>query len=204
MKILFYFAHPAQYMFLRSTLKNLYSSKHQIKLLIKTKDVLEELVSNDNFPYQNILIKERNKSITGIISSLIKRNFKVFSIIRKNKPDLLISTDASFAQMGWLLRVPRITVLEDDFQIIKPLALLTYPFTNTILCPLVCKVGIWNHKKIGYNGYMKLGYLHPKIFKPNIKIVQNTYNISGDYVIIRLARLTAHHDIGVRELITLL
>ena len=78
MKILFYFAHPAQYMFLRRILKNLYSSKHQIKLLIKTKDVLEELVSNDNFPYQNILIKERNKSITGIISSLIKGTSKFF------------------------------------------------------------------------------------------------------------------------------
>ena len=198
MKIIVYFAHPAQYMFLRNTIRRLISNGHTIKILIKTKDVLEKLVINDNFPYQNILSKERSQSIFGIVLSIIKRNFKIFSIIKKINPDLLISTDASLAQLGWLLNIPRITVLEDDYEIIKPLAILTYPFTSVIVCPNVCKVGRWNSKKIGYDGYMKLGYLHPKVFQPNPKIIKDIYDIDEDYVIIRLARLTAHHDMGIK------
>lgn len=198
MKIVVYFAHPAQYMFLRNTIRQLFSNGHNIKILIKTKDVLEKLVSNDNLPYQNILIKERSKSIFGIILSLIKRNFKIFSIIKKINPNLLISTDASLAQLGYILNIPRITVLEDDYEIIKPLAILTYPFTSAILCPNVCRVGRWDAKKIGYDGYMKLGYLHPKVFQPNVKVIKDIYNINEDYIIIRLARLTAHHDKGIK------
>ena len=157
MKILFYFAHPAQYLFLRATIKNLsFSSRHQLTICIKSKDVLEDLVTRDQLPYKNILNKERGVGLLNIIVSLIRRNLIFLKMLIKERHQLLISTDASLAQVGWLLQIPRITVLEDDYDVIKNLARLTYPFTNTILCPDVCDVGNWTAKKVGYSGYMKL------------------------------------------------
>jgi predicted glycosyltransferase len=44
---------------------------------------------------------------------------------------------------------------------------------------------------------MKLGYLHPSVFVPDVQIRQK-YNLSNQYVIIRLTRLTAYHDFGIR------
>lgn len=196
MKILFYFGHPAQYLFLRETIKRLIKAKHKVIILIKTKDVLEDLLKKDGLPYTNILTEKRGKSKLAIAVSLIKRNLAILPILRKEKPDLLIGTDATIAQLGWLLRINRITITEDDYDVIKTLAKLTYPFTQTILCPTVCNVDKWENKKIGYEGYMKLGYLHPSVFKLD-PAIKKKYNFKEDYVLIRLAQLTAHHDFGI-------
>jgi uncharacterized protein len=196
-KILFYFGHPAQYLFARNTIKQLIQKSYEIKIIIKTKDVLETLLKNDGMEYENILTKERGGSKISIIFSLLKRNLLLLPIILKFKPDLLIGTDATIAQLGKLLNINRITILEDDYKIIKSLANITYPFTQTIFCPTVCDAGKWDSKKIGYSGYMKLGYLHPNIFKVNKEII-NKYKLPDKYAIIRLAKLTAHHDFGIK------
>jgi uncharacterized protein len=197
MKILFYFGHPAQYLFLRETIRRLSGSEeHEVTILIKTKDVLEQLLTNDKLDYINILPKVRGNSRFSIATSLIKRNLAMLPIILKTKPDLLIGTDATIAQLGNLLNINRITVTEDDFEVVKTLGKLSYPFTQTILCPQVCQVGGWNGKKVGYEGYMKLGYLHPNVFQVQASVLRK-YNITCRFILIRLARLNAHHDAGI-------
>lgn len=197
MKILFYFGHPAQYLFLRDTIYNLIYSGFQIKILIKSKDVLEDLLIADGLEYINILTQERGKSKIAIFLSLFKRITLLIPIVRKFKPQLMISSDASIAIVGKLLNINRITIIEDDYAVIKSLGDLTYPFTQTILCPTVCSVGRWEAKKIGYSGYMKLAYLHPNVFKPDDAIIDK-YFLPPEYAIIRLAKLTAHHDFGIK------
>ena len=108
-------------------------------------------------------------------------------------------TDASVAQAGYLLNIPVLTTLEDDIDVIPKLAKLTYPFTTKIVTPDVCRVGKWEYKKIGYNGYMKLAYLHPHYFTPKKSIVDN-YVLGDKYCLIRLAKLTAHHDNVQKEM----
>ncbi|WP_037374111.1 hypothetical protein [Salinimicrobium xinjiangense] len=198
MKILFYFGHPAQYLFARATISRLLQKPgYDVIILIKTKDVLENLLIADDLPYKNILPTERGKSKLMIGLSLLKRNFKILPILIKEKPDLMVGTDASIAQVGKLLGISCISITEDDYEVIKTLGDLTYPFTNTILCPIPCEVGKWKNKKIGYKGYMKLGYLHPNVFTPESSI-KAKYNLPEKYVVIRLAKLTAHHDFGVK------
>uniref|UniRef100_UPI00404A627E DUF354 domain-containing protein n=1 Tax=Flavobacterium sp. TaxID=239 RepID=UPI00404A627E len=196
MTYLFYFGHPAQYLFLRATMQKL-QEKHKVVILIKTKDILENLIQADGFEYTNILPKTRGGSKFAIVMSLLKRNAKILPFIRKTKPDLMVSTDASIAQLGKMLKIKRISITEDDYDIIKPLADLSYPVTNHILCPKVCGVGKWEHKKIGYDGYMKLGYLHPNVFTPSPEILKN-YGLAEKYAIIRLAKLAAFHDFGIK------
>lgn len=200
-KILVYFGHPAQYLFLREAIRILLTKGFEIKIIIKTKDVLEHLVQSDGFEYINILKNKRGNSKFSIIFSVLKRNLKLIPIILKFKPSLMISTDATIAQLGKIFNIQRITITEDDYEIIKPLANVSYPITNYILCPNVCNVGKFNNKKIGYDGYMKLAYLHPNVFKVNEKIKQ-TYNLPSKFALIRLAQLTAFHDKGIKGIST--
>lgn len=197
MKILFYFGHPAQYLFLRETIRRLKSDgNYEILILIKTKDVLETLLRADNLTYQNILVNERGITKFAIIASFFKRLMIIAKIFLKEKPNLVVGTDATIAQLGFIFGIKRITITEDDYSVIKTLGRLTYPFTQYILCPNVCNVGRWEKKKIGYEGYMKLGYLHPSIFIPEKdKLIK--YKLFKKFVIVRLARLTAHHDFGI-------
>ena len=197
MKFAFYFGHPAQFLFARRTIEDLIEHKHEVLIQIKKKDVLEELLKSSKLEYTNIQPKERKNNRMAALLGLFSRNKIMLPALRKFKPDLLISSDASYSQLGLLLNTPCVTILEDDYKVIKKLALLSYPFTSTILCPEVCLVGRWGKKKVGYKGYMKLAYLHPSVFQPN-KNIKDKYNLPEKYAIIRLAQLTAYHDEGIK------
>lgn len=196
MKILFYFGHPAQYLFAKPIIKELKAKQHQVCIAAKTKDVLTTLLDADKEVYYNILPEGRNSSVFSILMAILKRDFRLLKIALKFKPDVLVGSDSSIAHVGFLLRKKSITVLEDDYKVIKNLAKLTYPFSSCILTPEVCDVGKWTKKKVGYAGYMKLSYLHKNNFFPDTKKV----NISEPYVMIRLANLNAHHDKGINGL----
>jgi predicted glycosyltransferase len=107
----------------------------------------------------------------------------------------MVGTDASIAQVGKLLGVQTVTILEDDFSIIRELALLTFPFTSNIVVPAVCDTGPFKRKKIGYPGYMKLAYLAPGIFEPDPGKVAE---LKKPYCLLRLSALQAHHVAGVK------
>ncbi len=199
MKIVVYIGHPAQYHFFRNALWILKENGHEIKLLIKSKDVLEKLVSQDGWDYINIQTKPRRNNNFSILKASFERTWAVVKIARNFHADVLLGTDSSIAQAAWLVGKPAFTTLEDDVEIIKNLAKLTYPFTSYIVVPKVCRVGKWEKKKIGYDGYMKMAYLHPDYFVPD-RAVLSQYNITGDYLLLRLAKLTAHHDVGIKGL----
>jgi predicted glycosyltransferase len=127
---------------------------------------------------------------------MIKRDIRIFGLTRRKKYDLLIGTDPSLAHIGFIRRIPVITVLEDDFKVVPFLARTTFPFTTTILTPEVCNIGRYTRKKAGYKGYMKLGYLHPSVFQAD----HNKIGFDESFVIIRLTKHSAHHDFGITGL----
>lgn len=196
MNILCFLSHPAQFLFYKNTLTNLKKSGHMVFILIKTKDILSNLLDEAGIEYHNILPTPRSKSVFAIIYSLIVRDIKLFNFTRKKKITLMMGSDASLAHVSKVLHIPCITTTEDDYKVIRYLADLTYPFTTHIFVPEVCDTGKWLHKKIGYDSYMKLAYLHPKYFTPD----RAKISIPDDkpYYLIRRSGLSAHHDIGVR------
>ncbi len=191
MKILFYFGHPSQYLFLRGAIRILSEKGVKCDLIIKSKDVLERLLQEDNAKYLNILPEGRRSGKLGIITGLIKRDFRLLKLVRNKKYDLFIGSDPSLAHVGFLKGIPVITVLEDDIHVVKELAWITFPFTSTILTPKECKTGKYEKKTVHYDGYMKLAYLHPEIFK------KDASNLQQPYFLIRASGLNAYHDAGI-------
>lgn len=199
MNVLIYVGHPAQYHFFKNTIAILKDQGHKIVLLMKTKDVLEKLIQQDGYEYINIQPRNRKNNPLSILAASFLRTCKVIKIARKHHVNILVGTDASVAQAGFILKKPAITTLEDDFEVISKLAKLTYPFTTTILVPSVCSVGKWELKKIAYEGYMKLAYLHPNRFAPSPD-VRKKYIHGEKYCLLRMAGLTAYHDKGIKGL----
>ena len=193
MKILIYLGHPAQYHFFKNIVKKL-QKKHDVRYLIKTKEVLESLLKEDNVQYKNILPEGRKSTKTGIVWGLVKRELKVFCEAVCFRPNLMLGTDPSLAHIGKLLRIPVLTVLEDDVHVIYDLAKITFPFSTYIVAPVSCDCGKWNKKKISYAGYMKLAYLHPNYFNGDVKKKNNIKKTA----IIRLSNLEAFHDRDIK------
>lgn len=167
MRILIYLSHTAQFLFCKIAVTELKSKGHKIYLLIKAKDILSNLLDKSGLEYHNIIPKAIVNSKLSILLNHVKRDWKLFHFARKRKIDLLMGSDASLAPVGKLLKIPCVTTHEDDYYVIKVLAIFTYPFTTKILAPVVCGVGQWNHKKISCDGYMKLAYLYPSCFEPD-------------------------------------
>lgn len=201
-KILFHLGHPAHFHLFKNVVISMQKNGHKPLILIKKKDVLEDLLAASSLEYFNILPKGRKDKKFFIAWGLIKQTMGVFRFSIKHKPDLLVGTSASIGIVGYLLKIPSINVQEDDAEIIPRYVKLAYPKTNHILAPHVCSVGKYDYKKIGYDGYHELAYLHPNNFSPDKTIVEQYVDTSKPYFLIRFAKLTAHHDDGINGIST--
>jgi hypothetical protein len=100
--------------------------------------------------------------------------------------------------VGTLLRIPSINVNEDDSVVIPTFSRISYPWSTHVLSPRVCDNGKWEDKSIKYEGYHELAYLHPYHFVPSRDVVESYFSADDPYFLIRFAKLTAHHDVGIQ------
>ena len=197
MKILFHLGHPAHFHLFKNVIKNLINNSHEITILIKTKDVLEELLIESKVEYTNLLPHGRKDNLIGIAIGQITQDYRMFNYVRKNRVDLLVGSSVSITHVGKLLGIPSISLGEDDAKVVPFYSYLSYPFANVILSPVSCDNNKWDKKTIHYESYHELGYLHPNHFKVNKNIVEKYLSANGKFFIIRFSKLGAHHDKGI-------
>lgn len=175
-------------------MKKLLERNHEIKVCIKTKDILEQLLEYDNVRFENILPEGRKDSKISILIGQLKKDYRLARSIRKDNIDLVIGNEPAIAHIGKLYKIPSLITVEDDTHVIPYFAFLTYPFTSHILAPSSCDIGRWSKKKISYEGYQKLTYLHPKYFKPDKSKIRSFVGDNEKYFLLRFSKLSAHHD----------
>lgn len=201
MKILFHISHPAQYHMFKHLIANLKNKGHFIIITINTKDILEKLLIEDNVPYLNILLKRRqyNNKLTALLA-LIKKDLQILRVQYKYNFDIMVGTETALSHIGCLYRKPTLIFNEDDVLVIPDAAKMSFPFAKYIVSPKKCDIGKWSPKKISYEGYQKLAYLHPKYFKPQKAIVNKVVGGKERFFLIRTSALSAYHDQGVKGL----
>ena len=97
---------------------------------------------------------------------MLIQDFNLWKYVRKWRPDIMLGTDISISHIGKIMSISTIVLNEDDYDVNKLFCLATYPFANHILSPEICNVGKYWKKKIAYEGYQKIAYLHPNYFQP--------------------------------------
>lgn len=192
MKYLICISHPAQFHLFKNIIRELNEKGHQTNVLITTKDILEYLFEKSGIPFKNVLPRRKSGSIFSLVNNFIRRYFTIAWEIRRFKPDLLLGSEVTLPLLGKKFNIPSIVFSEDDAKIIPQYARLAYPFASTILSPVTCNAGKWEYKKIGYQGYQKLSYLHPNRFVPSRDKL--TGISSEKYFVLRFAKLSAYHD----------
>jgi uncharacterized protein len=198
MHYLFHLGHPAHFHLFRHTIETLISKGNRVSVMIKKKDILEELLKESGIPYINILEKGRKDSRPGIALGLVKQNFRLLTYCLRHRPDLMIGTSTEIGHVGFLLGIHSINVNEDDADVVPLYCKLSYPFSDCILSPSSCNNGKWERKSIKYSGYHELAYLHPNKFQPSSEIVRKYIKTNNPYFLIRFIKLTAHHDKDIR------
>ena len=199
--ILFYLGHPAHYYNVSIIIKLLNNKGYNIVLISRNKDILFDLIKT--LPYRTKYLNSRNgTSKLVLIKNIISREFILLRMALKYKPKLVVGTDIVITHVGKLLNIPSIIFNEDDAKEVPYLANYGFKYANVVLSPICCNINPYQNKKINYNGFNELAYLHPKYFSPNVKIVKRYLSTDKPYFLLRFAKLTAHHDKGVRGIST--
>ena len=198
MRVLVYLGHPAHFHNYKNTISALKTHGHEVEVLIKKKDILEDLLKNAGIHYHNILEEGRSNSRIGVALGLAKQTLRLNRFCRSFHPDILTGSSVENSFVGPLRHLPVINIGEDDASVVPSYARLTYPGASVILCPQSCDCGKWNSKAVKYPGYQELGYLHPKNFTPDSNIVEKYFNLDTPYFLMRFSGLSAHHDVGIR------
>jgi uncharacterized protein len=213
MRILFHLAHPAQYHMFKHVIRNLTKNGHTIKITINTKDILEQLLIADGVQYENILpIRRKRNNKFSTLLTLVKKDIQIFKVQLLGNYDLLVGTETALSHVGWLFRKPTLIMDEDDITLVPQAAKISFPFAKHIVSPVSCYLGKYSKKKIEYNGFQKIAYLHPLYFTPDEKIVEKILSKKERYFLIRISDLSAYHDNGkngfteeiIRRIISLL
>jgi len=190
LKYLFQLNHPAHFHLFKHVIEQLLNLDHKIKIVTRDKDILTDLLSD--MDAVNIAPTYRKQSKLSIVFDLFRRDYEVYKIAKKWKPDVMVGTAIEISHVGKILKIPSVFYGEDDAKLVFLGSILCYPFCTNIVSPVSCDNYIWNNKTISYHGFQKLAYLHPNWFKPD----RNKVNIQSDkrYFVLRFASLNAYHD----------
>ena len=203
MKVLFMISHPAHFWMFRYAIDNLKRDGHKVVIVIRPKDVLEQLCIDAGMEFYKVKNRPKKWGMFGLAIFLIEKIFEVLRIARKEKPDMLVGSDGVLAVVGKLIRRPAFEMYEDDAEAIALYARMFFPLYTGVVCPHCCSAWKWEAKKFSYPSYHELGYLHPNQFKPSREVVER-YGIDTKkpYILVRFAQLTAHHDVGIHGINT--
>ena len=200
MNILFYLSHPAHFHLFKNIISSIDEHENSMFILIRKKDVLEDLLLESNIDYTNISNKYRRENFFSLGLGLLKEDFKVLKYSYRKKIDVIVGTSPVVSHIGFILRIRSLIVTEDDSKVVPLLAYTAYPFATSVITPDVCDNGIWEYKSKKYRGYHELAYLHPDYFTPSISIINKYFKIKKPYFIIRFSKLGGHHDKGIKGL----
>lgn len=191
MNVLFQLGHPAHYHLFRNTIDDLRRDGHSIFVLIRKKDILEDLLKASGLQYHNILPTNK-KGLLGYA----RRVWRVLRFARQHHIDVLVGSTPEVAIVAKLLRRRSVILAEDDAAIVPQFVRAVRPFVDCYLSPTSCNTGPLESYTTHYAGFQKLAYLHPSRFTPNPSVVDRYFPPSQPFFLLRFAQLTAYHDVG--------
>ena len=191
MRVLFQLGHPAHFHLFKNTIADLQRDGHETFILIRKKDILEDLLKKSGMPYINILPSGKKSVFT-----LMLRLWRVFWFTLTHRVNILIGSTPEVAQVAWLLRRRSVVMAEDDASIVPQFIKVVKPFVDNYLSPVSCNNGVLERATTHYEGFHKLAYLHPNRFTPDPAVVDRYFDHSKPYFLLRFAQLNAYHDVS--------
>ena len=191
MRYIFELNHPKHYYQFKYVMRILKEHGHECLVLARDKDVLLDVLKEENVPYEIFGRhgKKMSEKVLGTFS--IIRNYK--HIVTRFKPDVIVSK-ASFYGCYCAKKCGCKSVIFPDSEVVK--------VTNKYVVPLVTKVvtpnsfGLdYGKKHVRINGFFEDCYLAPSVFVPDARVLEQ-YGMEKPYAVFRFVGWFANHDVG--------
>jgi uncharacterized protein len=195
MRILIDIGHPAHVHFFRHAIQTLREHGHEIAVMTKDKEVTLDLLEKYRIPCVNL--GKPGTGLMGKARSMILFDYRVLSIARQFRPDLLVGLGSPYlGHVSRMIRRPYISFWDTENATL--LLLLSYPFVDTICTP-ACFLKSLGKRQVRYEGYKELAYLHPHHFQPDPSVLEDLGLLPDErFIIVRFISWGASHDVGLR------
>jgi len=193
MKIVVDINHPAHVHYFKNFIWEMTERGHQILVTASEKDVSYKLLDAYKIPY--VKLGNYGKSLHEKLVNIPLLDYKMYMAVKKFNPELFLGfSSIRAAHVSSLMRKPCINFDDSEHAILEQM--LYMPLTDTILTPS-CFMNDLGKKQVRLNGYIELGHLHPKYFRPDSSVLDNLdLNEKDIFIVVRFVSWTASHDIG--------
>lgn len=196
MKILIDMGHPAHVHLFKNFIREMEKRGHEIKVTARDKDVTRQLLDAYHIPYEPVGTMKGGK--INLLMEWIYRDFKILTIARKFKPDILMGVlNPAIVHAAKILGKKSIIFTDSEPEVVKyPIAdLMTTPFADVILT-LSSVRHDYGKKEVRVNSFKELAYLHPRWLTPDPSVLDSLGLKEGeDYVLLRFVAWGAYHDV---------
>lgn len=192
MKYLFEISHPKHFYQFKHIIEVL-EKNNVIKIISRDKDVVLKLLDENEFKYAEYGPYGKNIQKKFLLLPSILRSY--FKIVKKFKPDIIISKSSPYAAIiSKLFKVK--TVIMPDSEVVPLINKFVAPLSSLVITPDSFQLD-FGRKHFRIKGFFENAYLHPKYFKPNLNSRKYLNLKNGEkYVILRFTGWFANHDIN--------
>jgi predicted glycosyltransferase len=193
MKVLIDIGHPAHIHFFKKIIINLKSHGHEIIITTRDTDIIKYLLNTYGFDF--FILGKHGVGIFQKATGLLIKDYNLYKIAKKFKPDLLIGIGNEYiSQISFLINRPSIVFTDTEDATLTHF--LTVPFAHVMITPKVFKKD-FGKKHVRINGFKEAAYLHPNHFFP---CPREELNISPNekIIIVRFISWGAAHDLSLK------
>ncbi len=171
---------------------------HKVFWTARDKDLVVDLLQRYGFDYH--VLSTYNRGLFNMAIELIVRDWHLYRLAKKLKPDIMLGTSVNITHVSKLLPARSVFFTESDPHLIRMISYVTFPFADVIVMPDVLP-DTWKSKQVKHPSYHKLAYLHPNRFTPDPKVLEELGVEPGEkFFIVRFISWGATHDIGEKGL----
>ncbi|RLD49133.1 MAG: hypothetical protein DRI97_18350 [Bacteroidetes bacterium] len=193
MRVLFELTHPKHYYQFRHIINVFHDDGHEIKIIARDKDVLLELLEKENHHFQ--IYGKHKKGLLGKIFNIADIFFNYLKIVRKFKPDFIVSKASLYAVLIKPFTGAKL-VITPDSEVVWLTKKIVAPCSDVVITPETYTIDYGKkHKRI--DGFFEECYLAPAAFKPNKSVLTEAgINPDSSYFVLRFISWDANHDVG--------
>jgi len=189
MKVIFELHHPKHYY----QVKHIYHKFDDYLFVIKSKDILEELLISEGVDY--VKIGDVKAGIVNKLTNSVGLMASFFKVIRSFKPDVIFSKASPYSTLLSSFFSYK-TIITPDSEVVA----LTNKFVSKLSDLIItqhCFELDFGKKHVKLDTFFESCYLHPDYFRPNPGILlEHGINPDQKIILLRFIGWDANHDIG--------
>ena len=191
MKYIFELNHPKHYYQFKYIMQMLQRNGHKVHVLARDKDVLLNVLQEENVPYEIFGLHAKNMRDKVLATPKLVLNY--LKIAKREMPDVIVSKASLYGTLVARL-IGAKAIIFPDSEIVTLTNKVVVPMCSYVVTPATFGLDFGKkHKRI--KGFFEDCYLAPSVFQPKEEVVKQ-YGLEKPYALFRFVGWYANHDVN--------